>query len=244
MYEGQAIDLMAAATALPEKYKLVGHLIRQTCDANSICTDLSTALDMVETLIAMLPGAGNDPDGKPNRASNCALALINTAVILYARATKTSSDHRRSFDFRSQFTPEERQVHKRLCDLRDKAIAHFGPGDSYGGPPWQIEALYIPLDRPNDLKIMMASRRLIKQREFQIVLREQIKCALALATAEAQKRNGLLVEELNKNVGDERLVELLHEHRVNLLQFFETQEVHSLAMDGDRSGRRSGVVDH
>jgi hypothetical protein len=69
-------------------------------------------------------------------------ALLNNALVLYVRATKTTSQERGGFDLSSRFSAEERVTHKELSDLRDHAIAHFGSGGSYKGE-WQAELVVL-----------------------------------------------------------------------------------------------------
>lgn len=240
---GLAIDLEAAATALKAEYGIVARLIQQTSDAHSIYTDLATAHDMVCTLPSIIQAAKREA-ASPNWASNCALALLNTAIMLYVRATKTSSRHRRSFDMRSKLDAEQKIVHDKLCALRDDAIAHFGPGHLRDNLTWQIEGIFIPLDRPDDLKIMTGSRRIFQQQELQDEFKLQLERALDIAKAEVNRRNSRLVDSLNSHIGDKRLLAILHEHRVNLRDFFEGDTARDEALGGLRQGIVSGHTEH
>jgi hypothetical protein len=241
--EGRALDLLSAAKALPARYKKISGMIVACSSAHSIRSDLDTAFDMLraqsEALVIAKRAAG-----ERSWASDAALALINTVVILYARATKTSSKHRGTIDFRSKFSDIEVQRHEAICKLRDDAIAHFGPGDEYGGPPWQIEAVYLPVDRPDNLKIMAGSRRIIEQKQLQGLLKSQVHRALIIAEQEARKRISALTEELNENAADGELRDLLWKHEIDLVEFFQTEEERDKVMGQSREGKASGYVRH
>lgn len=236
---GDAIDLRAAAAVLNDSHPKIAGLIRQTCDAHSIRTDLATAFDMALAIPTVLRKAKRHPIS-PNWASTAALALLNSAVILYVRATKTTSKHRRAFDFRSRFSKTEMEVHSKLCSLRDDAIAHYGPGPLEDGVAWQVEAVFIPLDQPDNIKIMTASKRLIEQPTLQAELTLQIESALLLADAEAERRNSQLVDLLNASIHDQALHAVITAQRINLRSFFEGEQATRRALRGPRTGYLSG----
>src|SRR5689334_14863127 len=129
-------------TALSERLFAEGRLmplagkIKDALDMTSAHTDLVIALETLDALDALL--AAPPTDDTPRAAAES--ALLSAAVVLYARATKTQSDARKTFDKSTNFTAEEKAVHQELVDLRDDAIAHFGPGGSYRGM-WQAEAV-------------------------------------------------------------------------------------------------------
>jgi hypothetical protein len=140
--DSTVIDLVAVANALPEKHKKLGYLILQHRDAHSAYTDLKLASDFMGSVREIARGS-HDAEAD-SIAENSGLALFHSAIVLYARATKTQSKHRRAYDLTRSFDPEERRAHDTLCGLRDDAIAHFGPGGSYSGPAWQKEGVFVP----------------------------------------------------------------------------------------------------
>lgn len=58
-------------------------------------------------------------------------ALQCHAILFYARGLKTRSQTRRTFDIRAKLDDEGKAAHKKICELRDDAIAHFGSGTHY-----------------------------------------------------------------------------------------------------------------
>ena len=99
---------------------LVGK-IRRVQDLASLHTDLAIALESMDALDVLVA----TPDTSDINRHVTEAALLNSAIMLYARATKTTSKQRRNFDLRTRFSPEELVVHEELVDLRDEAIAHF-----------------------------------------------------------------------------------------------------------------------
>lgn len=241
--KGIAIDLKAAADSLPSEFAKIAGMIRSLSSAHSIRMDIEVAYDMVQALEVVLPQARLQST-TINWASNAALALLNSAIVMYVRATKSSSKHRGSINFLKDFTPSERETHDLLVELRDDAIAHFGPGEIYNGPTWQHEGVSLPLDDPNDMRVMTASHRVIMQKQLQERMHLHFHRCLMIAERETQKRNAALVVEMNANVEDGTLLAELHKHQVDLIDFFETEEARDNALGGLRRGRRSGVVDH
>jgi hypothetical protein len=99
--------------------------IRRARDLRSLTVDLEIARESLDALDVVwgTPTANND-----FTAGTIESALLNNALVLYVRATKTTSDERGTFDLRSRVSEDEKAVHEELVDLRDKAIAHFGSG--------------------------------------------------------------------------------------------------------------------
>jgi len=120
------VDLVQFANQLPKKHKDLAHKIRHLRDVQSIHTGLRIAQDFASSISAIRHSALSAE--RNELTENIMLALLNSAIVFYVRATKSGSRHRRTFDLRSGFSADQRADHATLCDLRDDAIAHFGPG--------------------------------------------------------------------------------------------------------------------
>lgn len=241
---GMAINLKAAGEALPERYNKLQRMIRHTSDAHSVHSDLAIAYDMMLSLPTLVEMSRRQ-DHQPNWASNAALAAFNSAIILYVRATKTSSNHRTAFDILKGLSSDQRASHEKMCDLRDDAIAHYGPGEGYGGPVWQWEGMYLPLDRHDDLRIMKVSRRVFQQTQLEGELTRLIHRVMLLADANLQKRDASLVAEMNKQGADQDLIEHFNLFKVSMTEIFEGNAAAAqAAMSGDRVGRNTGHMEH
>lgn len=241
--KAKAIDLRAAANSLPSEFKKIAGMIRSLSSAHSIRMDIETAYDMIHALDVVQPEARSQTN-QINWASSASLALINSAIVLYARATKSESRHRGGLNFLRDFDTSERETHDLLVKLRDDAIAHFGPGESYDGPAWQREGVFLSIDDPNDMRVMTASRRVIMQKQLQSRMLRHLHRCLMICERETQKRNAALVEEMNARAEHGRLFAELKKFEIDLADFFKTSEAMENALGGSRMGRRSGVVDH
>lgn len=235
-----AIDLVAVASALPPQHKRLSRHILRLRDIHSARTDLKLALDFVDSLkqikqVAMAAEAGAVSE-------NCAIALFYSAIVLYARATKTTSAHRRAFDFRKQFSDSELKAHRVLCDLRDDAIAHFGPGGSYVGPAWQKEGVFLPR---GDQRIMTASRRIVLNPQLIETLDRQVHRALMVAERYTQDDNAKTVAALNEAVEqDPDFPAFCRAREIDLIPFFGSSEAARDALSGVRVGARKGKSRH
>lgn len=238
-----ALDLLSLKDALPEKQRKLRGLIERLSSANSIRTDLQLAAEMMDALEEALRDAERAGTEGRSWLETAALASFNSAIILYVRATKTSSKHRRPLGFLERFSEEQLQVHAHLCSLRDDAIAHYEPGKTLEGQTWHSEAIFVPLDRREDLRIMTASRRLVWQRQLQDLTKRQIRAALEIAEAETLKRNSAVVGELNTMIGDTEFMASTTRHHVDLATFFLSEEEADKVLS-NRRGRRSGVIEH
>jgi len=241
----RALDLASLATSLTPKHLILKNKIERLLSAHSIRTDLEIALDMLTSLEIAQRQAEQSIEAGETRSwqSDASLALLNSSIILYVRATKTSSKHRRNFDFKSEFTDEQKVVHEKLCDLRNDAIAHYGPGRLDDGQSWHVEAVCIPLDNPEDLRIMTGSRRIFKQAQLQNMAKRQIHRALLLSDKFTQKCNADVVDEINELCSNEDFVELTLDHHTNLADFFTSEEEAERALNV-RVGRVTGTVNH
>ena len=233
----QAIDLVAFAESLPGERRALAGAIMALRDAQSARTDLNIAFDFVISLREMRELAMHAAAG--HRAENCALALMYSAIVLYARATKSESDHRRTFDPRSKFDDAEKHAHSVLCGLRDDAIAHFGPGHPYTGPTWQADGVFLV---PPNGQIMTASRRLVIVPGIIDLLERQVHRALMIADREVQTRNSSLADALiDLSTTEPALYDGLGAFEVDLAQFFDDAVAAQDILSGSRHGYRRGT---
>jgi hypothetical protein len=98
------IDLAKFARELPEGFKEVRRLIARVTDLNSSRTDLRLAADVAAHSLRLLR---DPPAQRSQEFEDTLIALTSSGIIYYARATKSSSKHRRTFDLRSHFYEEE-----------------------------------------------------------------------------------------------------------------------------------------
>lgn len=239
----QVIDLVAAADGLPTQYRKLKKLVRQLRDSHSIRTDLSLANDFVTTMKAIGGQAAADPVA--GIAENAFLALFYSALMLYVRATKTQHDNRRSFDFRREYDADQQGKHDVLCDLRDRALAHYGDGGQYTGPAFQKDGVFIPYGPGVDGRIMTASSRLVINPSLIADLGVIAHRALMLADKRTQKLNSLVADEINAAAAAEpQLLDHLRQHVIDLDTFLGSADAANDVMAGPRVGYRRGTARH
>ena len=226
------IDLGAAADGLPDQYRHVAGSIRAFRDAHSAHTDISQALDMLQSV----GPAQTDADGGNPWAQHAVPALIYSAIVLYVRATKSSSDHRATFNLASDLPDRLKVVHDRLCLLRDGAIAHYGPGRVGAGRAWHEERVIIPLDHPGGMQLVAASRRVAFPPGLVEDATSLCQRMLIVAQREVEKRERKLVDIFDRDGGDVELVRLVNQHRISLADVFPDSEGAAIFSPEQRHG--------
>lgn len=132
-----------------DKHRALGGLLKRTLDFYSIRRDLSFALDCCNLYLAFVNPESpmTPPDNKTKPVT--ALSIIVHAIILYVRSTKSNTNRRRIiYNDTSHLTLEEKGIHKRVCELRDDSIAHYGPSEiSSTGLAFTREILLLVADK-------------------------------------------------------------------------------------------------
>ena len=214
--------------------------IRRSRDMHSLSTDLVMALESLDALDALLT-IHSDPNDHSKLITES--ALLNNAVVLYVRATKTESQERGGFDLRSRFNEVEKLVHKELSDLRDAAIAHFGSGGTYKGE-WQAELVILQFSG-EDAKPGVATRRQTVDRNLAHRARAQIERALYLMRQLYHERLAEVTDEINRAVAaDPDFYKEVARHPLNFDLFLKSTEAADAARASFNSGSAKGSVNH
>ncbi len=171
-------------------------------------------------------------------------ALLNNAVVLYARATKTTSEERAGYDLRHRFTEDEKIAHQELVDLRDSAIAHFGSGKSYAGL-WQVDLVLLHV-KPEAAKPAVATRRQTIDLKLAARARKQIEATLEMLRTESLNKLAELSAEIEKVASaDDEFPNDLAKHPLNLPVFLSSDEAAAHALSGfDDQIYVKGIVSH
>ena len=231
-------DLVAYAVSNECRSKRLKNSILQAKDTASIRSDLAVAFDFVTTAEHIFENAQNSE--VEEASENCSLSLLYSSIILYARATKTSSNSRRTFDFISQLDGNEIVIHGEICKLRDDAVAHFGPGEIQQGLCWHKEGVFLA-NNGDGLVVMTASSRLVLSRQLLAKLKMQINRLLILSDRMAQSKNLALVNLINKMTEeDPEIVNAMSKFWIDPVDFFGTQNAVNVALSGHRVGARRG----
>jgi hypothetical protein len=110
--------------------------LKQAVLRNACQADLNQAADCVTALRSLI--ASPRKSGTMERAVTEG-ALLNQAVLLYARATSTggSQGERGSRSIAHGLTPLQLEDHQALIDIRNRAIAHVYQGQEIDSTVWQ-----------------------------------------------------------------------------------------------------------
>lgn len=214
--------------------------IRRSRDLHSLCTDLVMGLESLGALEEQL-AIPTDPNDHIKLITES--ALLNNAIILYVRATKTDSDERGGFDLRSRFNDAQRAIHKELTDLRDKAIAHFGSGGSYGGE-WQAELVILQI-RGAEARPGVVTRRQTIDRKLLQRMHPQIETALTLLREVYHEKLHEMTDEINKAVrNDPDFHKEIEPHPLNLDVFMKSSDAEDAARASFDTRYAKGSVNH
>lgn len=235
-------NLSALATRLlSEGRKLdLASKIKGVVDSRSIEVDLMIAFEACDALSYSLDHPMNQPERFRETSE---AALMSYIVLLYARATKTDSNERKQYDPRAKFTPEQKDIHKELCDLRDHAVAHFGFGGSYNGD-WVREVAILDVAdfaaRPATM-----TRRLVVDRALLSRARVQISTALELIRPVCVKRMNYMTEAIDREAArDPDFYKEIHQHPLNAAIFLGGQEQAEQMRLGREHGQARGAFGH
>lgn len=215
--------------------------IRRAQELASLHADLMMASECIDALDASLAATPGEDD---MTRSITEASLLSNAVVLYARATKTKSKERNDCDLRGKFSPEQKIVHRELCDLRDKAIAHFGSGGSYVGE-WQVELVVLDITGEGG-RVGVATRRKTVDKKLADRARAQIDVARALLRDLSVEKFSEVTDELNRLAADDigSINKEIHQHPLNLPVFLTSPDAASAARAAHDKGYVKGIVRH
>ena len=231
----QVVDLLAAAAELEQAFPTVSHKIKRLSDIHSIKADLDIAFDM----IAACPQASRAADAGSPWAEHAGMAMMHSAIVFYARATKSKSYHRSTFDLRTRLSTEERALHDLLCHLRDDAVAHYGPGPLPSGFAFHEEILLLPVDRPEGNNLLMLSRRTCFAPDFVAQFSRHLSRALLLAQREAQRREVDALRDISNHPDKATLEKVLWAHVKSAAEAMGRADAPDVVLSGPRAGART-----
>ena len=238
------IDLSKLQQAVVKEDRPLAGAILGLIDTHSIKTDLCLADDQIRTLALELDEALSAEAGSP--AQSCAMALLASAINLYARAMKTTSNHRKTFDRTSKLSGDEKLDHDFICKLRDDAIAHFGPGPHSKGYPWHQDGAFAFWDsNGGSLQVFTTSKRKVAERDVVSRIQRQIHRALMLVERDIQERNKDVTGRIANAIIDGRLPRsTLKACECDMKQFFGDDEAARHVWESDRLGHAKGTAHH
>jgi len=146
------IDLTALARHLKgsNRHPALVKAIERAAAAGSIREDLRSARASLDQIARIQDTADAESANSPAWFNETTItgALFVQAIVLYARATATTGD-RMPLLGETKLTAEQRATHDEAMDYRNKAIAHFGRGESFVDGPLVKEAVVFSLYNDN-----------------------------------------------------------------------------------------------
>jgi hypothetical protein len=217
-------DFEALAASLPtSKYRPLIERIRRFRDAMSALTDLRECRECLDVLRRHDP-LKNVSERERHVHETVSSALIERAIILYVRATKTGSKHRTFVPVRNALPEDLVARHERMVLLRDDAIAHFGPGPGGVRPPWCREIAALRLEG-NVASVALLYSRIGIQSDLPDDLDRLLDYAVARLRDISTERADDLLAEVKRLFQDDRgFQRRVEEHALDLHHFFEGDE--------------------
>ncbi|WP_213502997.1 hypothetical protein [Novosphingobium decolorationis] len=203
-------------------------------------TDLQMAIDFIGTMEGLRDRATTAQVASADE--NAFLGLLYSSIYLYARVTKTSSKHRKyRFNFLKEYADDEVAKHLMLCELRDNALAHFGPGEIHGGKVFHSDGVFLMLNPDGSTQVVTLSSRVVIQPRLIDTLRQMTQRALTLIGDHTQKLNAQVTSALNHEAGEStELSQLAQNHFTDLATFAGSEGAARDILEGSRSGYRRG----
>ena len=232
MTDEPVFNLSAFATQLldEEKRMPLARKIKAAIDFGSRQVDLRMARDACDALQFSLDNPTNQPP--PFREAS-EIALLSHIVMLYARATKTSSTSRSQYDPSNLLNADELSVHRELCDLRNDAVAHFGKGGSYPGM-WVKEVLVLDTAAA---KVAAITRRQVVDRHLLARARSHIIRVLEILEPRVKRAIDAVTDGLNVEiVTDPGIRAEVEQHPLDKQLFGGAEQVEQLLRRGRQYG--------
>jgi hypothetical protein len=118
------LDLTKALRSIPSgRHQTFVKAVRSFEAAASVSLDLKAVKRSVELLLRYT----DEPEERAE--TGVCDALLTHAVVIYARATDTSSPTRFKVGADKAYTAGQKETHHKIMLLRNKCLAHFGPGE-------------------------------------------------------------------------------------------------------------------
>lgn len=230
------LSALAERLVLEERHRVLAGKIQRACELHSLSVDLAMALEALDAFDKLLGGAIEDFDTDALKS-----ALLNNAIILYARATKTDSRIRRPFDVRPRLTDAQKTTHDELVKLRDDAVAHFGSGGNLAGE-WQSSLLVLQF-KDGIGRLGAITKRQTFDGNLAHRLRKQLEVVHEILRAIALEKLDEATEALNvAMIEHPDLVELARRFPVNLDVFFASADAAEQARSAYQQGFWKGSV--
>jgi hypothetical protein len=216
------LDLERVANQLRDKppYKPILGMIRRYGDVMSALNDLRECGEALEALSKSFPDGVENSELSDHDRVVCG-ALMAHAIILYARATKTKSNHRGFVSVHRAMSKNLRKAHQKLVGLRDNAIAHYGPGVGGNRPAWARETVALRIAEDDTATLTLLYSRVTLQSDLISDLRSLLSYVVPLLWNMASERADVLLGECQRlHSSDEAFAAWLRAERIDPMVYF------------------------
>ncbi|MGO4637271.1 hypothetical protein AB4Z43_02405 [Mesorhizobium sp. 2RAF45] len=210
----KAFDLTAVVDQLdPTRDKNLIRAIKVFHAVESVGLDLRDAAESVK----ILHGIGRE---NSETASRVGSALLVHAVIIYSRATHTRAVQRFNVGVTRAYDRALKAKHAEIIDLRDKCMAHFGPGKDL----WHDERV-VYVERASGNGVFLVHRRT----NFSLKAIEDLGDLLAAAIPYVKWLEKDRAIELGSKLteADKLASAIIDGHEFDIEAFFKTNELKS-----------------
>lgn len=214
----KAYDLSAIVDKLEAaRYKPLITAIKAFHAAESVGIDLAAAAESVRLLKGLDKSISDD-------TSHMGSALLVHAVVVYSRATHSQAVSRFNVGVTSAYDNLLKAKHREIVELRDKCIAHFGPGKD----GWHVEHV-VYLETPKGNGVTMTHRRT----NYSLRTVENLDMLINIAIPYVIKLQNDRANDINAALkgNDIELWKLIDEHRFDLDGFLAPAGMSEKAWD-------------
>ncbi len=193
-------DLNAFAARLPDRseFRKLKGLIRQIGSVGSALEDIRECQHYADLGRLIDSGAVTAKRfDQPLPPVELVGPIMSWAIVLYARATHSESRSRRTESVLDALNEEQRASHKLLIDLRNGALAHFGPGPDLSSP-WSKDATVLRVGGTQKIKIYTPVRRQRHSRAVNEALRSNLPAVKDALAALRRRRDERFYDEFER----------------------------------------------
>lgn len=231
------IRLAASLEVRGVSRKLTGAL-RTAWRAQSCFADLRQAQGACGALDSLAPAAASL---EPGALLHIQSSVLATAILLYTRATTTSSSKRNErgsihLDL-AKLTPQQLDDHNTLVRVRNGALGHVEGGANIAGDYWHRDFLFAKRSGPSNWEVASASTSI----GFHIATFEMLKRQLPIAAEQLEAKCRERIEGAMEAIRELKLsdVDFLR-HQVNPVEWFGSFDVARMALSAGSGDELSG----
>lgn len=179
-------DLRQLSKNLPRQFSKLSRIIRKYLNAHSWSADIRISQEYIDDAIKW-------HKTRRSSMSHAKTALLHGAILGYARVFDTATSHRPDLKIGEKFDPEQMLFHSQLMELRNEALAHFGPKGT--SKPWN-EDLCIIVHEGITWQTAVIARRSQFELEFAENLKKHLAAVQAFTRADVLSLKEHLENEL------------------------------------------------